>query len=206
MKGEQTNESDLHVFEELLIATLGAAERVEHAQLARFARTVGRLHWSNPKLTRLLRSLALESDEQSAIPVPDLCSDLHFWVSSGYTAVSAGTQLYLHRLSVVSSITTIEPEPNERNAENFFNLNALVAHRLKPYEDHADRLLARKALPQEPTLSHAIDTPAFRNLLEAVDKVYAALGSTSAPSATRPAQALELARFPKSREPLAPSR
>jgi hypothetical protein len=198
VKGERTNESDLHVSEELLIVTLGTAERVEHAELARFARTVRRLRWSNPKLTRLLRSLALESDEQSAIPVPDLCSDLRFWVSSGYTAVSAGTQLYLHRLRVVSSITTIEPEPNEPIGENLFKLNALVAHRLRPYEDRADRLLARKALPPEPTLSHAIDEPAFRALLQAVGKVYAALGSTSAQSTSGQAPALELVRFPKS--------
>src|ERR1700693_225505 len=177
VKGERTNESDLNVSEELLLGTLGTAERVEHAQLARFAHTVRRLRWSNPKLTRLLRSLALESDEQSAIPVPDLCSDLRFWVSGGYTAVSAGTQLYLHRLRVVSSITTIEPEPNEPIGENLFKPNALVAHRLRPYEDRADRVLARKALPSEPSLSHAIDEPAFRALLEAVGKVYAALGS-----------------------------
>jgi hypothetical protein len=71
---------------------------------------------------------------------------MEFWVASGYTAVSAGTKRFLHRLRVVSSITLIESEPHEP-VSNFFDLNALVAHRLKPYEDHADQLLARKALP-----------------------------------------------------------
>jgi hypothetical protein len=91
---------------------------------------VRRLRWSNPRLTKLFRSLAIEQDQQSAIPPPDLCSDMRFWVASGYTAVSAGTKRYLHRLSVVSSITQIEWEPNEP-ATNPFHTNALLAYRLR---------------------------------------------------------------------------
>ncbi len=178
VKGEKTNQSELEVSEELLSGTFGAAERLAHPAYARFARTVRRLHWSNPRLTRLLRSLAIEQTEQSAIPPPELCSDLKFWVASGYTAVSVGTKRFLHRLSVVSSITQIESEPHEPVAD-FFNLNALVAHRLKPYEDGADHLLARKALPPDAKLTN----PALRPFLEAVGKVYVALGRSAAPAA-----------------------
>ena len=79
---------------------------------------------------------------------------------------------------VVSSITLIESEPHEP-VSNFFNLNALVAHRLKPYEDHADQLLARKALPPKVKIT----APALRPWLEAVGTVYAALGRSPAPAA-----------------------
>jgi hypothetical protein len=137
---------------------------------------VRRLRWSNPRLTRLLRSLALEQAEQSAIPTPNLCSDLKTWIASGYTTVSAGTKEFLHRHSVVSSITQIESEPQEP-VSYIFNLNALVAHRLKPYEDHADRLLARNALPSEVKLTG----PAFGRFLEAVGKVFMALGGKPPP-------------------------
>jgi hypothetical protein len=178
VKGEKTNQSESEVGDELLSVTFGATERVEHPEYARFARIVQRLRWSNPKLTRLLRSLALEEAEQSAILPPDLCSDLKFWVASGYTAVSAGTKRYLHRLSVVSSITVIESEPHEP-ASNFLKLTALVAYRLKPYEDHADRLLARKGLPPESKLT----SPALRSFLKAVGGVYAALETRAHPLA-----------------------
>lgn len=178
VKGEKTNESELEVTEELLSAVFGATDPVEHPVDTRFSRTVRRLRWSNSKLTRLLRSLALEQSEQSAIPLPDLCSDMKFWVASGYTAVSSGTKRFLHRLSVVSSITLIESEPHE-SVTDLFNLNALVAHRLKPYENHADRLFARKALPQEVKITD----PALRPLLEAVGKVFVALGRSPAPAA-----------------------
>lgn len=178
VKGERTNESEFEVSEELLSVGFGATGPVEHPADARFFRAVRRLRWSNPKLTRLLRSLALEQSEQSAIPLPDLCSDMKFWVASGYTAVSSGTKRFLHRLSVVSSITLIESEPHE-SVTDLLNLNALVAHRLKPYENHADRLLARKALPQEVKITD----PALRPLFEAVGKVFVALGRSPAPAA-----------------------
>jgi hypothetical protein len=100
---------------------------------------------------------------------------MKFWVASGYTAVSAGTKRFMHRQSVVSSITLIESEPNEPIA-NFLHPDALVAYRLKPYEDHADRLLARKTLPPEVKIT----SPALRPLFEAVGSVYTAIGRSPA--------------------------
>lgn len=178
VKGEQTNQSADEITEEASSAGFGAGEHVEHPVAVKFAKSVRRLHWSNPKLTRLLRSLAIEQAEQSAIPPPDLCADMKFWVASGYTAVSAGTKGFLHRLRLVSSITLIEPEPHEP-AANFLNLNALVAFRLRPYEDHADRLLARKALPSEAKITG----PTLRPLIEAVGGVFVALGRSPTPAA-----------------------
>lgn len=177
VKGEKTNQSGYEVSEELLSAGFGGAEHVGHPADARFVRTVQHLRWSNPKLTRLLRSLAIEQAKQSAIPPPELCADMKFWVASGYTAVSPGTKQYLQRLRAVSSITQIESEPHEP-VSDIFNLNALVARRLKPYENHADRLLARKAIPPEIKITN----PALRPLLEAVGKVLVALGRSSAPA------------------------
>jgi hypothetical protein len=184
VKGEKFNQSQLEISGELLSATFGVAEHVQHPADARFARVVRHLHWSNPKLTKLLRSLAIEQAAQSAIPSPDLCSDLKFWVASDYSAVSAGTKQYLHRLDVVSSITQIQPEPGSEPHEpvsSLLNLNGLVAHRLERYENHADRRLAKKALPPEAELTD----PALRPLLEAVGRVYVVLRSP-APAAQTP--------------------
>jgi hypothetical protein len=171
VKGEKLNQASMAMLDEVLSATFGAAEHLEHPADERFTRTVRRLHWSNPKLTKLLHSLALEQDEQAASPAPDLCPDLKFWVASGYTTLSPGTKRFLHRQRVVSSITTIEPEPHE-SPINFFDLDALVKHRLKPYEDHADQLLARRAFPHEVKLTN----PRVRPFLEAIGAIYEALG------------------------------
>jgi len=171
VKGEKTNKSRSEAVEEIVAATLGVAEHLEHPADSRFANIVKRLRWSNPKLTRLLRSLAREQADQSAIPSPELCPDMRFWVASGFTATSTGTHGLLHRLQVVSSITQIEAEPHEPTA-NTFNLKALVAYRLKPYEDQRDRALARKALPAESSLT----PPQVKPYLEALAKVEAALG------------------------------
>jgi hypothetical protein len=178
VKGEKTNQSQFEITEELLTVTFGAGERVEHPAAVRFAATVRHLRWSNPRLTKLLRSLAIEQAVQSAIRPPDLCSDLKFWVTSGYSTTSPGTKTFLHRLSVVSSITLIESEPHEP-VSNFFNTEALVAYRLKPYENRADRRLAKRALPPDVKITN----PALKPLFEAVGGIYAALGRTAAPAA-----------------------
>lgn len=176
--GEKRTESEQEITTELLVATFGVAEHAEHTADAQFAKTVRRLRWSDRKLTRLLRSLARERAAQSAIPTPDLCSDMRFWVASSYSKVSEGTTRYLHRVQVVSSLTQIESEPNEP-VSNFLNPDALVAHRLRPYEDAAARKLAKKAFPHEPKRI----PPRVTRLLEAEGRVLEALGDSSpAPS------------------------
>jgi hypothetical protein len=59
----------------------------------------------------------------------------------------------------------------------FRPLHALIANRLKPYEDHADRLLAKKALPPEVKITN----PAVRPLFEAVGRVLVALERSPSP-------------------------
>jgi hypothetical protein len=157
---------------EISEAIFGASERVGHATDERFYKTVRRIRWSNPRLTKLLHELALEQAEQSGISAPPLCADLKAWVASGYTATTAATKHYLHRHDVVSGIATIEAEPGEKPFEDFLETERLVAHRLARYEDHADRLLAKKVFASEASLN----TPAGKQFLAAVGKVYEALG------------------------------
>ncbi|HMH46299.1 MAG TPA: hypothetical protein VK538_01170, partial [Solirubrobacteraceae bacterium] len=70
-----------------------------------------------------------------------------------------------------------ESEPHEP-ASNFLNTEALVAYRLKPYEDGVDRRLAERALPREVKITN----PALKPFLEAVGGVYVALGRSAAPA------------------------
>lgn len=150
---------------ELSDAIFGAAELVEHPADERFYKTVRRLRWSSPRLTKLLRGLALEQAEQAGAPAPPLCADLRFWVGSGYTTTSAATQDYLQRRSEISAIARIEPQPR-------------IAHRLSRYEDRADRLLAKTVFPsKEPSSTSPAEAP----FVEAIGRVYDVLGTKNRP-------------------------
>jgi hypothetical protein len=172
-KEEPVSDATREIDEEVLSATLNAGEHVLHPILVTFDRKVSRLRWSSRKLTRLLRSLAREAAVQAGIPAPALCSDLRYWVASGYIKLSASTVTFAKRLSAASSITLIEPEPHEPT-EDIFNTTALIRDRLKPYEDHRDTVLAHKAFPP----SSALTDPRLKPLLEALGSVDAALGRT----------------------------
>jgi|ERR1700733_841092 len=166
--------------EELLFAAVQPGEHLDHATLARFYQQVRSLRWTNHKLTKLLHELALEADEQSGLVLPPLCADLEFWVASGYTNASPATKAFVKRVQAISSIATIEPEPqSEPQGENFLNSEGLVEHRLKRYEDHADRLLARKAFPR----AVEVTDPRVEALVAALGKVNEAVGlKTAAPA------------------------
>lgn len=162
---------------EVADAIFGTAERVDHAANERFYKTVRRLRWSNPRLTKLLHELALEQAEQSGVPPPPLCADLKFWVASGYTTTSTATKQYLRRLDEISAITTITAEPHEKPFEDFLQPERLIAHRLSRYENETDRLLAKEVFPSK----EASTSPAEAPFIEAINRVYQALGTNKQP-------------------------
>ncbi len=117
---------------ELAQAIPVVGEQVGHATRESFYKTVERLRWSNPGLTKRLHDVALEQAEQSGLPTPPLCADLKFWVASDYTATTAATKHFVKRFNELSSISV------ESLRE--------TVYRLSSYEANADRLLARKVL------------------------------------------------------------
>jgi hypothetical protein len=177
MKPESKSAGEIS--DEIGRGALGAPERQTHPLIARFDRAVRHLRWSNPRLTRLVHEDALEQDEQSALAPPDLCADARAWVASGYTTTSPATKRLLHELDRISSITLIESEPHEKFT---FNVDSIIARRLKPYENRADRLLARKLRKSvEPLELLKPNSPQAREVLalfEAAGKVYADLGTS----------------------------
>jgi len=56
-----------------------------------FARTVGRLHWSDGALTRGVHDYARRLNAEATAPAPDLCADLRAWKASGYTKLPSDT-------------------------------------------------------------------------------------------------------------------
>lgn len=57
--------------------------------IARFAASVDRLRWSDPKITRLAREYAATLKQLAALPEPAVCAEIRAWRASGYATVPA---------------------------------------------------------------------------------------------------------------------
>jgi hypothetical protein len=148
--GATPSASATEIEQEERAAVFGVAEHTEYRRLLRSARAVSRLSWSDPALTRLVHSSAEEEVAHAAVPTPGLCADMRIWVSSGYQTVSAATEAYAHRESILSA----EIEGDEK----------AILHKLKRYEDQADRRIVQQIAELEK-----------RVLRVALPKIFAAL-------------------------------
>jgi hypothetical protein len=61
------------------------------ASVARFARAVSRLSWSNASITRAVHSYARQLTTEVRTSLPDVCGDLRAWKANGYTTLPAST-------------------------------------------------------------------------------------------------------------------
>jgi hypothetical protein len=59
--------------------------------IAAFARAVKPLHWSNPKLAQIAQGYAQSLRGLAAIPMPDLCGDVHTWTASAFRTIPTPT-------------------------------------------------------------------------------------------------------------------
>jgi hypothetical protein len=105
---------------ELVGAMTATAYHTDAGVIATFARTVRGLHWSNPTLTREVKSSATKLRGLSTLAVPDVCSDIQAWVASGYQTLPASTVQFDQRYAAV------DPEAEE-----------VSLRLLRPYEDAA---------------------------------------------------------------------
>jgi hypothetical protein len=72
-----------------------------------FYGTVKGLHWSNPKLTRAVKTFATKLDKLVSLTVPSLCGDIKEWVAGGYSTLTASTTQFLKQYNAV------DPEAEE---------------------------------------------------------------------------------------------
>lgn len=68
-----------------------------------FARAIGRLSWSDRRLTRLVRGQAAEEAAFVALAQPDVCVDIEAWKASAYAALPQSTTGFLARLEAIES-------------------------------------------------------------------------------------------------------
>ncbi|HEX4483974.1 MAG TPA: hypothetical protein VH081_09310 [Solirubrobacteraceae bacterium] len=89
--GSPQNEASEKLTDELVGSMHLVALRTFASAIGAYSRTVARLQWSNPKLTRAIHSYARELLAQSRLAIPDFCGELRTWKSGGYTALPPGT-------------------------------------------------------------------------------------------------------------------
>jgi hypothetical protein len=68
-----------------------AATRPNAGAVAKFARTVAALHWSNAKLNSAVGAYSAQLRKQSVLAVPDICPEVRAWAASGFQTLPAGT-------------------------------------------------------------------------------------------------------------------
>jgi hypothetical protein len=86
----QNEASEKLTFELVGAMRLVALSPIDGA-VARYARAVAGLRWSDAALTRAVRSYARELLTQSRLAVPDFCGALGAWKASGYATLPPGT-------------------------------------------------------------------------------------------------------------------
>ncbi len=126
------------------------------APIAAFARAVKGLRWSNSKLTRAVHTFATKLVGLSTLAVPDLCTDIGAWVSSGYATLPASTVQFDQRYAA----TDVEAEESP-----------LIIRLARPYGTPADLPVLRRVERFEAQLAEVEATAVadYTQLMNAID-------------------------------------
>src|ERR1700727_1465300 len=109
-----------------------------------FARAVRPLRWSNPKLTRLAQAYATSLSELAALPIPNLCGDVHTWSTNDFRMMPAAT------ISFDQHVESIEG-------------HTIPARLLLPYERPADKGILARTMRLETKLEHTETVAGFND-------------------------------------------
>jgi hypothetical protein len=130
--------------------------RTAAAPIAAFAHAVEGLHWSNPRLTRAVRTFARKLKGLSTLAVPNLCTDVGGWVSSGYTTLPPSTVQFDRSYSAVD----VEAEETP-----------LIIRLAMPYATPGDFSVLRRVERLEAQLgeaeAHAVEY--YSHLMDSID-------------------------------------
>lgn len=99
----------------------------------RLAQTIVHLRWSNRRLTRLVRTEAVEERAFTTLALPDVCADIAAWKANGYAALPQSAASFAMRMQAIESLAERSEEPRE----------ATIMHLLRPYETAAQSRIAK---------------------------------------------------------------
>jgi hypothetical protein len=126
-----------HDAEQLSNEVVGALEVTAYApdqsSMLTFAHAIKGLHWSNGKLTRMVRAYATKLEGFPKLAPPNICADVKAWAASGYQALPATTVafdegFYTHDLEAEEvSLRLLRPYENATEASLLHRTQQLEA-------------------------------------------------------------------------------
>jgi hypothetical protein len=122
--------------EEIITVVVYAGAASARALPVRYAGEVGRLRWSNPRVTRLVRRRAAEERGAATITLPDVCADIAAWKANAYAVLPQSASAFLARSEAIEAELFVGPSEEEREAA--------ILRLLRPYESPADRTIAKR--------------------------------------------------------------
>jgi hypothetical protein len=89
--GSPENYDSEQLSNEVVGALTVEAYHPDAAAMAAFARAVKGLHWSNPRLTRIVKTYATQLKGLSTLALPEVCGDVRAWAATGYQTLPASS-------------------------------------------------------------------------------------------------------------------
>jgi hypothetical protein len=96
-----------------------------------FAHAIGRLSWSNRRLSRLVRGQAAEEVALVALAQPHVCADIEAWKATAYASLPQSAIGFLARAEAIESGGYLEPSGESREA--------VIERLLRSYEGTSER-------------------------------------------------------------------
>ncbi len=92
--GSPQNEEEQKLSYEAAGALWATGYHTDATIVRAYVKSLSRLTWSNPKITRHARRLARGLREMTALRVPDICADIRAWHANGFGAMPSDVELY----------------------------------------------------------------------------------------------------------------
>jgi hypothetical protein len=151
--GSPEDEASQPLSYEVAVALWSVSYGTGAGPIRTFVDAVGRLRWSDRRLTRIAQSYATSLHELATLPLPDLCGDVRAWKAGGFKTVPAATTAIDRRVEGIEA-------------------KSIPARLLAPYEQPTDRIILARATRLEAKLEEFEISTGFSDW----DQVLATLG------------------------------
>lgn len=114
-----------------------AGAKPDAEAIHKFAARIAGLHWSNGRITALVRSLAAEERAAAALRLPDVCADIKAWTASGYHTLPESTTRFAKQVEAIGGGSSGGKGKRE-------SLEATILRLLGPPESSRERRVVRR--------------------------------------------------------------
>ncbi len=121
-------EQSIHFFQEDIYVLGNAFGRPDTSVIQAYVRAIRGLHWTSPKLNRIVHGEHLRDKAEVRVGTPNLCADLKAWAASGYRTLPKSTKRLVRK---------IEAGPEKPGTKALWRL-------LAPYESPSVKRLVRR--------------------------------------------------------------